>query len=86
METLIKSNHIRCFPNPCSGSLELSGLPKKNLKLFMFNIIGLKEFTRVINGFNSDVKVDLNVLPPGIYMLLIFDENELLYSEKIIML
>ena len=52
----------------------------------MFNIIGLKEFTRVINGFNSDVKVDLNVLPPGIYMLLIFDENELLYSEKIIML
>jgi len=80
------SPQISCFPNPTSGALEIEGLPNIILELSLINYLGQKVYINSIDGINTKIYLDLSNLNPGLYMLLLFKENELLHSEKIIRL
>jgi endoglucanase len=69
-----KLNAIAVFPNPVKDILTISGLTKKNSKIMLFKIDGvrIKEFN---NGSNKSFDLDMCSCQSGIYILCI--ENEL---------
>ncbi len=78
------SSLITFFPNPSSGTIHISF--GKNISkglVTITNSVGERVHTENINNGNK-VTVDVNSLSEGIYFLIIYDENKILGTEKII--
>lgn len=70
----------KIFPNPAHGFVEIT-LPEGTSKLFIFNALG-EQFHQTITSGRSAVKVNTNIWPTGIYVVLFEDKNGHLTGTK----
>lgn len=73
---------ISVFPNPCSGEIKISFPEPINSVLKLYNSFGTVVHTEVINQ-KSDVELNLQRYPSGIYFAQVSNNNKI-YSQKII--
>ncbi|MFW5758918.1 MAG: carboxypeptidase regulatory-like domain-containing protein, partial [Bacteroidota bacterium] len=73
---------VKAFPNPSTGNITLTNPFDENATLHILNSDGVVIQTRPVNSNNN--RIDLRELPPGIYFLKIYFENEVA-TEKIIL-
>lgn len=62
---------VLIFPNPCYNELHVVGIPKSG-KVQVFNNLGQPIMTSFIDSEN---KIDTTQLSPGVYFILVSDEN-----------
>jgi hypothetical protein len=80
--SLIEKKHenLFCYPNPTNGYLKLGGFEnQKDLSLQILDFSGKKLVGRPL----YEREIQLN-LPDGIYLLTIFEKNNLIFKRKII--
>jgi uncharacterized delta-60 repeat protein len=77
-------NSFKFFPNPFSSQLNLqTDFQMLNMKCEIFNSLG--QLVYEINGlFGNEFVFDRNNLQNGVFLYRIFENNELVYSDKII--
>lgn len=72
------------FPNPTNGEINLifnQSIPNGNIELY--NMIGEKVVSKQINNVSSEILI-VNDLPKGIYILKLYNSDQLIGQDKII--
>lgn len=72
-----KALDFKMYPNPASNELNvhLAKVSAQTLTLVVTNSLGQDQITRTMSKGEQDVKIDLAVLPAGIYQLRIMGEG-----------
>ncbi|MES2726675.1 MAG: T9SS type A sorting domain-containing protein [Bacteroidota bacterium] len=83
----IQSNDyaVQLFPNPFHDYATLkitSNNTINNGQLIIFNILG--QPIKTLKVINNEVKIERDNLPTGIYFYSLMDNNQLMYSQKLI--
>jgi len=74
------SNSLGVYPNPFQDQLNLTGTEKlKNVSVQIINSLG-----KTVIQTNESRKINMGNLPPGLYIIMVFGNNELVYKEKLI--
>jgi hypothetical protein len=80
---------IRCYPNPSSGVLTVeTNLENPGTMLIeIHDAFGRKCFVKEItSSMKPDyIRLDLSMLPPGIYQLLLYKDRGLVRAERLIL-
>jgi hypothetical protein len=75
---------VRIYPNPCKGSFTISCTPGNTVRqLVMYSISG-NAVLHLSEGALGNTSIDVSKMPPGIYFLRIFVENEVLTSKIVL--
>lgn len=77
---LYAQTEIRLYPNPVTGKLNIE-LPDELFRITVVDALGRKRFSQWKRGTGV---LDLNDLPPGIYLIEVTSENGHRYSKKVI--
>jgi hypothetical protein len=75
--------NIRIYPNPASDKLYIAR-PDRINKLEVLTISGSKVLSKTIN--ESETELDISSLPPGIYLLKLCNEMEVINTSKLIII
>jgi hypothetical protein len=75
--------NIRIYPNPASDRLYIAHLDQIN-ELDVLTITGSKVLSKTFN--ESETELDISALPPGIYLLKLRNERELISTSKLIII
>lgn len=73
---------ISIYPNPVINNLQFTNLPENATNLKVIDFYGRCVYKSVIT--NGDMKVSLANLTPGLYKLIIFNEEEILSTKSFI--
>lgn len=65
------------FPNPSSDYIYLSNPNQNSAQILIYNSIGELTYEKYYENFSNDVKLDISVLPNGIYSLKCIPEGSL---------
>jgi len=86
MSQLASGNNIVVFPNPVSGNYLTinNNTSNKNLYTVIYDLTGREVMNTTISGQNNTFSVEN--LANGVYMLRIFNNTELVKSEKIVII
>lgn len=78
-----QTNSISIFPNPSEGFVYMHGLEVTNspISIFVYDCNGSKLYNQQYIPTNE---IDLSFLKNGLYFILIYEENILIYSQKIL--
>jgi len=78
-ERLISHQVISCYPNPVAGTLTLTGLDPAGgpVRLHLSDIRGQLILVRILEQKAGTCELDLDVLPPGMYLLQVMDSGSL---------
>ena len=76
------TNQIRIFPNPFEDEVQIKLDYAENQIISIVNIHGNVLFNQPIS--NAVIKLNLNWLSPGMYVLQIYDQNGSMHSTKIV--
>ena len=79
--TSIYQDNFKIFPNPFQAEINVESDLKSTHRMMIFNMVGIKVYDKL---FTSSV-IDLSQLPPGVFLLKLFDKSDLeLASFRII--
>jgi hypothetical protein len=79
---IVNKGHVRVFPNPAKGVIQVQ-LPEPGpANLVIYNSAGLLMRQQVVSGYSATV--DLGSLTAGIYHLLVFQGGKKYSKEFII--
>lgn len=83
------NNHVTIYPNPASEYLRLSGLPKGNFDIRIYNVLGRACLLYTIeNNFEStEIEINVSQLPENLmYYLSVYNKlnNQLLLKSKVL--
>jgi len=67
-ENLTPYFNIAIHPNPTTGLITVTGLPKETTRITVYNVMGELVYDQELTGSNEP-SVDLSVLPGGLYMI-----------------
>ena len=81
----VDTNELKCFLNPSNMIVELTGLPGNQLIFNLYSANGSKVYEKIIPSGKKSVFVDMKMLSPGIYLLVLYDEKNPLLSQKLIL-
>lgn len=76
---------ISIYPNPALSEIFISNLNlQETISLQIYNLIGNKEFD--INSVEENKSIDVSILNPGIYFLRLYDNDKIIFVDKLIIL
>ena len=78
-----KPNSIEVFPNPVSGLLNIKMPAEENHKIILYNYLGQIVYSKKIEKYRGENKIDFSNLGNGVYYLLI-DSDGRKYGEKVL--
>ncbi len=83
LQSEIKDNYLIIYPNPANNSITIN-FNKESVpyRVEIYSSIGL--LVKEINAIQHLVKIDIQMLPKGLYTLLIKNQKGKVYSNKII--
>lgn len=73
--------NVNVYPNPCSGRLNINGYDNVN-ELMITNLIGQVVYSS--RNVGEITKLNVSDLKAGLYVLVLKDENNQIYTERII--
>ena len=78
------ASSLRVYPNPSSGVITVE-LPRslRNGSLRIFSMNGALRTTQPVNS-RKQIKFHLEDLPPGLYILEVWEENDILWRQKLL--
>ncbi|KAA1247826.1 RICIN domain-containing protein [Aquimarina sp. RZ0] len=77
----ITDGAITMFPNPVSDQLTIMGLTNEKYNLHIYNIQGALSYDKEIRIQDKTATVDISNLPVGSYIIKIFNSNNVLATE-----
>ena len=80
-EAEIPGFQVKAYPNPTTALLTIETESTKELAVQMTNLLGQSVLAK--REFNYSTELNLSALPTGTYMLLLFDEHQLIKTFKI---
>jgi len=69
----VVKNHIRIYPNPATGELNVAFGKIQRYELLITNFIGGEIFKSAVNGYSA--KIDLKNFRQGVYFISVIDED-----------
>jgi uncharacterized repeat protein (TIGR03803 family) len=82
-ELTAKYGAISVFPNPNNGRfiIQVTSENSNNNIIEVYNVLGVKVFTRILSLRQTDNTVDMTSLPSGVYLYRVKSDNEELVGE-----
>lgn len=74
---------INIFPNPVNDKIYFNGKSDRKYEIEIYSSTGEKMIERKLSSSNQN-EINVSTLVPGIYLLLVRDENYILKQEKIV--
>ena len=81
-EILTPYFNVTIYPNPATGLIIITGLPKETTRIMVYNILGELVHRQELNGSN-DPLIDLSALPDGLYVIQL-QNRQMTLRKKII--
>lgn len=81
------NNTISIFPNPSFGEITINYyyISEKRRTLNAFNITGQLTLSKILPKGEKSARIDLSILPPGIYLIQIEEGGNNILQEKLIL-
>jgi len=83
-ENITPHFNVAIHPNPTTGLITVTGLPKETTRITVYNVMGELVYDQELTGSNEP-SVDLSVLPGGLYMIQL-QNRQMAIRKKIIKL
>ena len=79
-----KREEIKVFPNPASGILNVECADFQKKQLILTDVLGRVQ--KIVSLQSEQSNINTQNLPNGIYYLTLYDENNLIYATKLVVL
>jgi aminopeptidase N len=81
----LKGEHIRVYPNPAHGSIHVEWEQLKATHIRIQDIQGKAVLQHTIDENSRSAQLQLPALAEGIYLLSLSDENNMVYTRKVVL-
>ncbi len=78
----LEEQHITIYPNPTTGLITITNLPKETIRITVYNILGELVHNQELNDSNKP-SVDLSALPDGLYFIQL-EHGQMTFRKKVI--